>query len=209
MLVNGNRKEESMLKLTILALVGALIGWTTNVIAIKLLFRPIEPIHIPVVGWTLQGLMPKRKKEIAKNIGETVETELVSIEEIIDKMIEGSDKSMIIDALKNRIMQLAELKMPAFVPTAMKGMIMGFIGDTIDENADEMINEISEKIVHQATEKVSIALIIEEKINAYPFEKLEAIVLSIAKKELKHIEYLGGVIGLAIGIVQGLIILYI
>lgn len=86
---------------------------------------------------------------------------------------------------------------------------MSFIGDTIDENADEMINEMSEKIVHEATEKVSIALIIEEKINAYPFEKLEEIVLNIAKKELKHIEYLGGVIGFAIGIVQGLIILYI
>lgn len=198
-----------MLKLTILALVGALIGWTTNVIAIKLLFRPIEPIHIPVFGWTLQGLMPKRKKEIAKNIGQTVESELISIEEIIDKMIEGSDKTMIIEALKKRIMELAELKMPSFVPSAMKGMIMGFIGDTIDENADEMINEISEKIVHQATEKVSIALIIEEKINAFPFEKLEEIILSIAKKELKHIEYLGGVIGFVIGIVQGLIILYI
>lgn len=198
-----------MLKLLILASVGALIGWTTNVIAIKLLFRPIEPIKIPVLGWTLQGLMPKRKKEIAKNIGETVENELVSIEEIIDKMIEGSDKTMIIEALKKRIMELAELKMPVFVPTAMKGMIMSFIGDAIDENADEMLNEISEKIVHQATEKVSIALIIEEKINAFPFEKLEEIILSIAKKELKHIEYLGGLIGFAIGIVQGLIILYI
>lgn len=198
-----------MLKLLILATVGALIGWTTNVIAIKLLFRPIEPIKIPVLGWTLQGLMPKRKKEIAKNIGETVENELVSIEEIIDKMIEGSDKTMIIEALKKRIMELAELKMPVFVPSAMKGMIMGYVGDMIDENADEMINEMSEKIVHQATEKVSIALIIEEKINAFPFEKLEEIVLTIAKKELKHIEYLGGVIGFAIGLVQGVIILFI
>ncbi len=173
-----------MLKLLILATIGAIIGWTTNVIAIKLLFRPIDPIKVPVLGWTLQGLMPKRKKkEIAKkNIGETVETELVSIEEIIDKMIEGTDKTTIIEALKKRIVELAELKMPPFVPSAMKGMIMSFIGDTIDENADEMINEMSEKIVHEATEKVSIALIIEEKINAYPFEKLEEIVLSIAKK---------------------------
>jgi len=198
-----------MLKLMILASIGALIGWTTNVIAIKLLFRPIEPIKIPVLGWELQGLMPKRKKEIAKNIGETVENELISIEEIIDKMIEGSDKSKIIDALKSRILELTELKMPIFVPSAMRSMILSFVGDTIDENADEMINELSEKMVHQATEKVSIALIIEEKINAFPFEKLEEIILSIAKKELKHIEYLGGVIGFAIGVVQGIIILYI
>lgn len=198
-----------MLKLMILAAVGGLIGWTTNVIAIKLLFRPIEPIRIPILGWTLQGLMPKRKKEIAKNIGETVENELVSIEEIIDKMIEGMDKTQVIEALKERILKLTEEKMPIFVPSAMKGMILSFVGDTIDENADAMISELSEKIVHQATEKVSIALIIEEKINAYPFEKLEAITLSIAKKELKHIEYLGGVIGFAIGLVQGFILLTI
>ncbi len=198
-----------MIKLFILASVGALIGWMTNVIAIKLLFRPIEPVKIPVVGFTIQGLMPKRKKEIARNIGQTVETELLSIEEIIDRMIEGMDKTAVIEALKKRIVQLAELKMPVFVPSAMKGMIMTFIEDTIDENADEMLNEISEKIVHEATEKVSVALIIEEKINAFPFEKLEEIILSIAKKELKHIEYLGGLIGLVIGFVQGLIILYL
>jgi uncharacterized membrane protein YheB (UPF0754 family) len=198
-----------MIKLFILASVGALIGWMTNVIAIKLLFRPIEPVKIPVLGFTVQGLMPKRKKEIARNIGQTVETELLSIEEIIDRMIEGMDKTAVIEALKKRIVQLAELKMPVFVPSAMKGMIMTFIEDTIDENADEMLNEISEKIVHEATEKVSVALIIEEKINAFPFEKLEEIILSIAKKELKHIEYLGGLIGLVIGFVQGLIILYI
>ncbi len=198
-----------MIKLLILASVGALIGWMTNVIAIKLLFRPIEPVRIPVLGMTLQGLMPKRKQEIAKNIGETVEKELLSVEEILDRMIEGTDKSAVIEALKYRIVQLADLKVPVFVPTAMKSMIMKFIEDTIDENADEMINELSEKIVHEASEKISVALIIEEKINAFPFEKLEEIILAIAKKELKHIEYLGGLIGFAIGLVQGLLILYL
>ncbi len=198
-----------MIKLLILASVGALIGWMTNVIAIKLLFRPIEPVRIPVLGMTLQGLMPKRKQEIAKNIGETVEKELLSVEEILDRMIEGTDKSAVIEALKQRIVQLADLKVPVFVPTAMKSMIMKFIEDTIDENADEMINELSEKIVHEASEKISVALIIEEKINAFPFEKLEEIILAIAKKELKHIEYLGGLIGFAIGLVQGLLILYL
>jgi uncharacterized membrane protein YheB (UPF0754 family) len=72
-----------------------------------------------------------------------------------------------------------------------------------------MINEMSEKLIHQAAEKISIALLIEEKINEFPFDKLEEIIIGIAKKELKHIEILGGVLGLLIGIVQGFIVLNI
>lgn len=110
-----------MLKLLILATIGAIIGWTTNVIAIKLLFRPIDPIKVPVLGWTLQGLMPKRKKEIAKNIGETVETELVSIEEIIDKMIEGTDKTTIIEALKKAYCRACRIENATLCPLCYEG----------------------------------------------------------------------------------------
>ncbi len=62
-------------------------------------------------------------------------------------------------------------------------------------------------MVHKATHHVHLSKIIESKINAFPFEKLEEIILEIAKKELKHIEVLGGVLGLMIGLVQGLVII--
>ena len=66
-------------KLIFLALVGALIGWLTNVIAIKLLFRPINPIGIKGTPFMIQGLIPKRKGEIAKSIGDVISEELVSM----------------------------------------------------------------------------------------------------------------------------------
>jgi len=36
---------------------------------------------------------------------------------------------------------------------------------------------------------------------------LESIVLSVVNKELKHIEYLGGILGFMIGLLQGIIVL--
>lgn len=198
-----------LLKLMILAFVGAFIGWMTNVFAIKLMFRPLNPVKIPLTPFVLQGLIPKRKSEIAKSIGETVENELLSIEDIIDKLIEDTDKTEIIEIIREKVMKIIEEKMPSMIPSMFKGMISSYVNDMITKDGEKMLSELSEKIIHHATEKVSVSLIIEEKINEFDFEKLEDIIISIAKQELKHIEILGGVIGFAIGLVQGLIILFI
>lgn len=194
-----------LMKLGILAIIGAFIGWMTNVFAIKLLFRPLQPVNI--LGLKFQGLIPKRKKDIAENIGETVEKELISVEEIIDKMIEQTDKEGIVEEIRNKVLKIVDEKMPIFVPPTMRNMIMGMVNEAIDDNAETMMNEMSEKLVHHAAKKVSISLLIQEKIMDFPLEKLEGIIMDIAKKELKHIEYLGGVIGFMIGILQGLIVL--
>lgn len=192
-------------KLVLLAVMGAFIGWMTNVFAIKLLFRPLMPINI--LGFKLQGLIPKRKADIAESIGETVEKELVSVEEIIDKMIEQTDKERIIEEIRNKILTIVDEKMPMLIPPTMRNMIMKYVNEAIDENAETMMNEMSEKLIHHAAEKVSISLLIQEKVMEFPLEKLERIIMEIAKKELKHIEYLGGLVGFLIGILQGLVVL--
>ena len=66
----------NILKILILAIIGGLIGYITNVLAIKLIFRPIKPIKIPILNIEIIGLIPKRKNEIAKNIGEIISKNL-------------------------------------------------------------------------------------------------------------------------------------
>ncbi|MFJ7975996.1 DUF445 domain-containing protein [Peribacillus sp. NPDC096379] len=57
--------------------------------------------------------------------------------------------------------------------------------------------------------KLQIAKIVEEQVAGFPMEHLEKIVLSIAKKELSMITYLGALLGGIIGIVQGLIAVFV
>jgi len=54
-----------------LPVVGAVVGFVTNWLAVRMLFRPRRR----VLG--LQGLIPKRRAEIASKIASTVERELV------------------------------------------------------------------------------------------------------------------------------------
>jgi len=191
-----------LLKLGILATVGAFIGWMTNVFAIKLLFRPLKPVRI--LGFELQGLIPKRRLEIAMSIGETVEKELVSINDIIDKFVEDLDKTEIKRMIKNKIEEIIRKKLPPFIPM---GMVMGIVDEIIEHQGDELIDEITEKMIRKATGSINISQMIEDNINAFDLEKLEKITLELASNELKHIEYLGGLIGFLIGVVQGVIIL--
>ncbi len=195
------------IQVLLLSLIGALIGWMTNVFAIKLIFRPLKAVKVPLINIEIQGLIPKRKKDIAKSIGHTVETELVSIEEIIDKLIEEENKSELISEIKNKVKKIADEKMPSIIPGAIKGMIMGYVDEIIESEGENAINELSEKLIHKAASKVSISEIIEEKIIDFELDKLEEIILNIADKELKHIEILGGLIGFVIGFMQGVIIL--
>lgn len=198
-----------MLKLMILAIIGALIGWLTNVIAIKLMFRPIQPIRIWGTPFVLQGLIPKRKDEIAKSIGDVINEELISMEVIVDKVIADMDKKQIVEMIKVKIVSIAGEKMPSIIPSIFKGAIIQNIENMIDENGETLVLEMGEKLSHMAIESIDISKMVEDQIIAYDFGKIEEMILKIAKNELKHIEVLGGVLGFAIGLLQGVVVLYI
>ena len=67
--------------------------------------------------------------------------------------------------------------------------------------ADTIINAIREKLP-EAIKEFDVGGVVREKIMNYPVEKLEALVLSVAKEHLRTIELFGAGFGLAIGLVQ-------
>ncbi|GAF65734.1 hypothetical protein BTS2_2633 [Bacillus sp. TS-2] len=54
---------------------------------------------------------------------------------------------------------------------------------------------------------LQLDVIVKEQVEQFPLDKLEEIVVSIARKELMMIAYLGGIIGGFIGVIQGLIVI--
>lgn len=190
-----------------LAIIGAFIGWGTNRLAVKLLFRPIRSYRIPLVNVQFQGLIPKRKKEIAKIIGKTIESDFISIEEIIDEVVDNHRGGNVMHIIKAKLRQITAKKMPTFLPRGMKEKIHTYIDDLVEEEGENMILELIDNMGRNANQNLQLATIIEDKINRFPIYKLETIVQEVAKKELKHIEILGGVLGFIIGLFQGTIVL--
>ena len=87
------------------------------------------------------------------------------------------------------------------------------IGKLSDHISEEQIESaganITETIINAAREKLPEAIrefdigsVVREKINHYPVEKLESLVLSIAKEHLRTIELFGAFFGFALGVGQ-------
>ena len=198
----------SIFKIVLLASIGGIIGYVTNVLAIKLIFRPIEPIKIPILNLEIVGLIPKRRNEIAKNIGEIIQDEFLSMDDILESIMTESDKEKVTEYIKVKIKNLAQEKM-SFVPFPIRSMFEGYIMDTVDIEIRNAIDELSNDIINKAKERINIQEIVENKINELDLYELENLIIKVAKKELKHIEILGLVLGFLIGIIQGIIVIFI
>ncbi|MGL5649647.1 MAG: DUF445 domain-containing protein [Clostridium sp.] len=194
-------------KIVLLTVIGGIIGWITNILAIKLIFRPLKGIKI--LNFEIIGLIPKRRKEIAKTISEVVERDLISIDELLEKGFKEEDKEELVILIKEKIMNVVDEKMkfmPSFVLTMIKGPLEELVGEELEKTIEETVDDIKEKGIEKIKERINIGTLVEEKINALDLEELENIILEISKKELKHIELLGLVLGGAIGLIQGIVI---
>ena len=198
----------NILKVIVMAIIGGCIGYITNKLAIKLIFRPINPIKIPILNIEILGLIPKRKKEIAKNIGDIIQREFISVEEILENIIDENDKARIVTYIKGKVRIIIEER-AILIPSPIRQMLQGYIENIVEEEFSKYINELSKDIVHKAQDRINIQEIVENKINELDLYELENIILSIAEKELKHIEVLGLILGFLIGIVQGILTIFI
>lgn len=198
----------NFITILILTIVGGLIGWITNILAIKLLFRPIKPIKIPILNIEILGLIPKRKNEIAANIGEVISNELLSMDDILDQALSNSNgenfNSYITDKIKNIINEKLNI-----IPMPFRIMAAPYIDEILNKEVPNAVDEISIDLLDKAKENVNIQEIVEEKINQLDLEKLEDIIIKVAKKELKHIEILGLVLGAIIGVLQGVLVIFL
>ena len=69
------------LQVLLVVAISGLIGYVTNVLAIKSLFRPIRPVKVG--PFSIQGLIPKRRFDVAQSIGSMVASELLIQDDLV------------------------------------------------------------------------------------------------------------------------------
>ncbi len=183
-------------------LLGASIGWFTNYIAVKMIFRPYKPINI--LGIKIQGLMPRRQPDLARKIGETVEAKLLTHDDLKKAFNTPQVHDKAIALLGKQIDTFFKEKLSSNPMVAMflQGEAAVKIKRNLVEQMEQTLPKFLDEILNSSEDIIDVKAIVQQKIEEFDLSTLEEIVYNIANKELKLIVILGGVLGFFVGLLQ-------
>ena len=190
-------------QIIVLPIIAATIGWFTNYLAVKMLFHPKEPVNLGF--FKLQGIFPKRQKELGLKIGKLVSEKLFSIDDVKSKINTPEVQSTIVDVIELRIDQFIKTKLTQEMPMLafiMNDALANKIKTTLLLEINSILPEVLEKFTDKVGDSIDIEQIVEDKVSKFSTSELENVLNSILKKEFKFIELVGAILGFLIGCIQ-------
>ena len=183
-----------------LPLVGATVGYATNWLAVRMLFRPRKPVR--VLGITFLGLIPRRRRQIATKVAAAVERELISRKDLQGIMTDEKFLAAVEIELDARVAEFLESKLEDVNPLVRMMVTDDLkvrLRKSIVKHVMAAIPEVAVRVEDELATRLDVQKIVEDRMNAFDIEHLESIVLGIARRELRAIELWGAVIGAAVG----------
>lgn len=145
-------------------LVGALIGYITNWIAVKMLFRPLKPIYIGNFKLPFTpGIIPKNKQRLAKSIAVSINDNLLTASDLSDKLLSDEVKTTI----KTKILNFTKLE------ASLKDNFSAIIGpEKYTKLNDGIVNKLTE-VIYNSIVEANLGKIVSEQVALAAKEKLQ------------------------------------
>lgn len=186
---------------------GLVVGWSTDWLALKLIFNPKQPIH--VLGFTVQGLFLKRRQEVAADYGALIAEQVITPRKIIEAIIDGplSDR---IYALINNEVQIALDRSTGFA----KPIVMVTVGSTRYQQLKrtitaKVVQRLPETLTHiedYARETMDVRGLLVAKMQRLDEHQFEALIRPAFEQDEWILIAVGAALGFAMGEVQALIL---
>lgn len=140
-------------------IIGAIIGYFTNWLAIKMLFKPHKEVRFLGIKVPFTpGLIPKEKDRIAKSVGDAVGDHLLDKETIIDSLCSEKISNSIKLYFKNKFLKVKESEKT--IGNILDTSLQLNIDNALKESISSTIlnSEINEKIKRESS------LVIEKQL---------------------------------------------
>ncbi|MGB6208881.1 DUF445 domain-containing protein [Mycobacterium sp.] len=183
-------------------LVAAFVGYTTKLVALQMLYRPIEFVGIGPIGW--QGVVPRRAGKTAALTIQMLTDKLLRPEEILDRI----DAKQAVEELREPLTRtadaiardLAEQVRPGLwdsIPAAGRNAVLSRVQtaapDVIDKLLTEMKADLSRFLDLQY---LAVTILVKNKA------QLNALMKGMGGAAMKFIRRSGIYFGFAIGLIQ-------
>ena len=132
--------------------IAALIGWTTNWLAIKMTFYPLEFIgKPPLLGW--QGIIPSKARKMAAISVDATISKIGTVREIFQQIDPKVLATHIVHSVEPRIEEYVDEMMlkeyPTFwenLPAAARKMVYDRVRKSTPQLVDNLVEDVSDNI---------------------------------------------------------------
>lgn len=199
-----------MIDLILPTATGALIGWGTNWLALKMLFHPHEPVGIG--PFKFQGVIPRRKLDIAARLGEMVENELVSHDDIRKALENPALLAKFREAAGAQARRFADERLPTLHPMVGMFLTQGMkdkVVELLSEELDALLPKLGQAVGDGLEESLSFKDLVRSKVENFSVSRVEGLLLAVLKKEFGFIEWSGAFLGALVGFAQAILFLFL
>jgi uncharacterized membrane protein YheB (UPF0754 family) len=193
-------------QLLLMPLIAGIIGWGTNVLALKMTFYPLEYIGFKwkgynILGW--QGIVPEKAGKMASKAVDMITTKLIDIEDQFSKI----NPKVVAKEMEPRMLdltrQIFEEAMSQEIP--MWKLLTAKQKDIIFQRAVKEIPKVTEEVMEDVKNNITDIFNLKKMaVDQLTQNKnlLNKIFLEVGHKEFKFIEYSGFIFGGLFGIFQ-------
>lgn len=193
------------MQFVVLPLLGGFIGWFTNYLAIRMLFRPRQAWRLPYTPFAVQGLLPRRRRELIEAISTTVAGELLPADHLLQHIASPRLRRTVAKHVSAAVTVRVTSALPAFLPQPLVELIGRALAEGARREVDRFFETALPVLLADMQGELDVAAAVRERLEAVSLDDLEALILRLAGTELRHIEFLGGVIGVVIGLVEAVL----
>ena len=183
-------------------LVAAFVGWSTKIVALEMIYRPLEFKGIGPVGW--QGIVPRRAGKVGSKTIELLTENLLKPEELVERI----DAAEAVEALRAPLAQaiddisrdLAEQIRPGLwdsLPDAGRKAVQGRIHAQVPRITENLLREMKSDLSRYVdVQFLAVTTLVRNK------EKLVKLMRGLGDNAMAFVRRSGIYFGFGIGLVQ-------
>jgi len=169
----------------VLPLGGALVGYITNWVAIKLIFDPVEPTQIG--PFVMQGLFEKRQVEVSFEFSEFLAERVLNSQRLIDEIANGRKRE--------NFQAMVRRAVPPIVPDRVCVAAAGALGKVAMEPADAPVHAYVDGAL-------GLQHTLNDRLCKLSFAEFEDLLHPVFEEDEMILIVAGGVLGAAAGAIQ-------
>jgi uncharacterized membrane protein YheB (UPF0754 family) len=182
--------------------ISALVGWVTNVLALKMTFYPLDFVGIWKIGW--QGIIPSRAGTMAGKSVDLLTKKLITIEDRFEQ-IEPERVAEEMEPALNRLTQqiideTLEDQAPVLWETA-PSLLKKQIFVKASEDLPHVVEDLMQDVKNNISDLFDLRGMVIEELESDK-SLLNKIFLDVGREEFKFIEKSGFYFGFFFGLIQ-------